>query len=132
MTEKIEVKKRIKINWLLILQGWAMLWVVIGHSSLLGPDNGPVWESCLTKFAYSFHMQLFILVSGWLFFFTRLNIEKEWGYAKTIGEKTVRLLVPGLVFSLIAIAVKLVFPGDMSRAVDMSLGGGTSCLFIPT
>lgn len=27
-------KVRRKINWLLILQGWAMLWVVIGHAPL--------------------------------------------------------------------------------------------------
>ena len=27
-----------KINWLLILQAWAMLWVVIGHSRLFEYD----------------------------------------------------------------------------------------------
>lgn len=63
-----------KINWLLILQGWAMLWVVIGHSCIGQAGHGPIWENALFKFAYSFHMPLFMLVSGWLFYLTRLNI----------------------------------------------------------
>lgn len=50
--------ERQRINWLLILQGWAMLWVVIGHA---GPsptlDDFPVYALALHKFAYSFHMQ---------------------------------------------------------------------------
>ena len=61
-----------RINWLLILQGWAMLWVVIGHSTVGTPGEGPGWENTLYHFAYSFHMPLFMLVSGWLFYMTRL------------------------------------------------------------
>lgn len=53
---------RTKINWLLILQGWAMLWVVIGHAPLGAIGEGPKLEISLYKFAYSFHMPLFILV----------------------------------------------------------------------
>ena len=64
-------KKR--INWRVILQGWAMLWVVIGHAFLGVVGEGPVWENSLVHFAYSFHMPLFMLVSGWLFYLTRLN-----------------------------------------------------------
>ena len=62
-----------KINWLLILQGWAMLWVVVGHSPIGEAGHGPVWENALYHFAYSFHMPLFMLVSGWLFYLTRLS-----------------------------------------------------------
>lgn len=62
-----------KINWLLILQGWAMLWVIIGHAFLGVAGEGPKWENTLTQFAYSFHMPLFMLVSGWLFYLTRLR-----------------------------------------------------------
>lgn len=65
-----------KINWLLVLQGWAMLWVVIGH---LGPsatfDDYPAYATFLWDTAYSFHMSLFMLVSGWLFYLTRLKPE---------------------------------------------------------
>ena len=62
-----------KINWLSSIQGWAMLWVIIGHAFLGRIGEGPIWENCMINFAYSFHMPLFMLVSGWLFFHTRLN-----------------------------------------------------------
>lgn len=77
------MSERKKINWLLILQGWAMLLVVVGHAFIGKPGQGPAWENALFHFAYSFHMPLFMLVSGWLFYFTRLNINKlsdsNWG-----------------------------------------------------
>ena len=69
-----------KINWLLILQGWAMLWVVIGYAFLGKAEEGPDWENALVHFAYSFHMPLFMLVSGWLFYLTRMMPSKaNWG-----------------------------------------------------
>ena len=71
-----------KINWLLILQGWAMLWVVIGHAFLGKPGEGPEWENALFHCAYSLHMPLFMLVSGWLFYLTRLKpVDPTWGGA---------------------------------------------------
>lgn len=60
-----------------------MLLVVVGHAFIGKPGQGPAWENALFHFAYSFHMPLFMLVSGWLFYFTRLNINKlsdsNWG-----------------------------------------------------
>lgn len=70
------MSERKKINWLLILQGWAMLLVVVGHAFIGKAGQGPAWENVLFHFAYSFHMPLFMLVSGWLFYHTRLNISK--------------------------------------------------------
>ena len=115
-----------KINWLLILQGWAMLWVVIGHSTVGTPGEGPSWENVLYHFAYSFHMPLFMLVSGWLFYLTRLGLLKpswggqEWTYWRIVKDKSLRLLLPGLVFSVISVAVKIAFPGEMSRQTGLS------------
>ena len=123
-----------KINWLLILQGWAMLWVVIGHSFLGVAGDGPLWENALFKLAYSFHMPLFMLVSGWLFYLTRLkSYETTWGGHFSskddshkwtnwtiFKDKTLRLLLPGLVFSIVALVLKLAFPGEMSRQAGLS------------
>ena len=117
------VKK--KINWLLILQAWAMLWVVIGHAFLGKHNEGPEWETMLGNIAYSFHMSLFMLVSGWLFYLTRLKHNEItpplWPYNKIVKDKALRLLLPGFVFSLVAFALKLAFPGEMSRQTGVSL-----------
>ena len=112
---------RKKINWLLILQGWAMLWVVIGHSPLGEVNNGPLWENVLFRFAYSFHMPLFMLVSGWLFYRTRLRGGQKWSYNNIVKDKVIRLLLPGLVFSVVAFTLKVVFPGEISRQTGLGL-----------
>ena len=110
-----------KINWLLILQGWAMLWVVIGHSYLSKVGEGPEWENTLFEFAYSFHMPLFMLVSGFLFWITRLEPTRGgWPFPKIVTDKAKRLLLPGFVFSIIAFALKIAFSGEMSRPIDIS------------
>lgn len=132
-----------KINWLLILQGWTMLWVVIGHAFLGAYNKGPEWETMLCKIAYSFHMPLFMLISGWLFYPTRLKMyalkpdwgeaksvngerlevnDKRWTYRAIVKDKVIRLLLPGVVFSLVAFAVKIAVPGEVSRQTGFSLG----------
>ena len=70
---------RKKITWILILQAWAMLWVVIGHSPLKMPisESDPFYVNILYDIAYSFHMPLLVLVSGYLFYMTRM--ESNWG-----------------------------------------------------
>lgn len=73
------------INRLLILQAGAMLWVVIGHTSL-NKDIKQEWDIALVKIAYMFHMQLFVFVSGYLFRLTRLNNPKKWTYSRGCRE----------------------------------------------
>lgn len=125
-----------KINWLLILQGWAMLWVVIGHAPLIDIATGPAWVAMLYKFAYSFHMPLFILISGWLFWLTRLSVNEKWGgqkwtYDQIVKDKALRLLIPGLVFSLIAFIVKTAFPGVVDRQIGLNLREISHCFLYP-
>ena len=116
-----------KINWLLILQGWAMLWVVIGHAFIGQTGDRPLYVDWLFDFAYSFHMPLFMLVSGWLFFLTRLKPSNpngggyKWSYPQILKDKALRLLLPGLVFSILSYVVKLALPGEMSRQTGLSL-----------
>ncbi len=67
-----------KINWLLILQGWAMMWVIIGHCPMgsYGEDSNLIVG--LRNFAYSFHMPCFIFISGYLFYLTKIRNSMTW------------------------------------------------------
>lgn len=114
-----------------------MLWVVVGHAPLIEVGAGPTWVALLYKFAYSFHMPLFMLVSGWLFWLTRLSVNdsiwggQKWTYSQIIKDKTLRLLVPGLVFSLIAFIVKIAFPGEVDRQIGLNLRDISHCFLYP-
>ncbi len=104
-----------------------MLWVVIGHAFIGQSGERPVYVDFFLEFAYSFHMPLFMLISGWLYNLTRLNVKLsngggyKWPYLLIIKDKSIRLLLPGLVFSVISFAVKIAFPGEMSRQVGLNL-----------
>ena len=120
-----------KINWLLILQGWAMLWVVIGHS---GPsasfDDYPQYALGLWQFAYSFHMPLFIMVSGFLFFLTRIDSPK-WTYWTMLREKLLRFGIPFIVFTLVALLMKYLFADSVDRATTLSIGEFVNAILYP-
>nr|MDE6810780.1 acyltransferase family protein [Muribaculaceae bacterium] len=124
MSQKSSVKK--KLTWLLLLQGWTMLWVIIGHAPLTAPVNGNIIDetshsiaTALFSFAYSFHMPLFIMISGYLFNMTR--IEKKWQYGKMLKEKWLRLGIPYIVFITLALVLKIFMPGEVDRQVSLSL-----------
>jgi len=112
------------INWLSILQGWAILLVVIGHAPLENVlEPMPPVVDFLYKFAYSFHMPLFAAISGYLFYISRLSPEncKKWPYWIMLKDKLKRLLIPGLFFTVVALIMKLLFPSGMERPVSLSI-----------
>lgn len=122
--------RRIKINWLLILQAWTMLWVVIGHTPLM-TDEDPCWAIILYKIAYSFHMPLFLLISGYLFYMTRIGGGNSWSYLEIVKDKLIRLGIPFVVFTFIAMIVKTLFPGDMARQVSFNLMEFVNAILYP-
>lgn len=126
MKNNISGKK--KLTWLLLLQGWTMLWVIIGHAPMAAPGSDSIIDmeahkiaGALFTFAYSFHMPLFIMISGYLFNMTR--IEKGWEYGKMMKEKWLRLGIPYIVFITLALILKLAMPGAVDRQVDISVSG---------
>lgn len=106
-----------KIDWLAVLQGFSMLLVVIGHVSLTnvpGDPSTPI-ATGIERSIYSFHMPLFIFISGWLFYYT--CIRKEKSYRNVVMAKVKRLGVPFLAFTLVATVLKAAFPSLMHRPV---------------
>lgn len=119
-----------KLTWLLLLQGWTMLWVVIGHAPLSPEvlqgenvlDNSVSWiADIFFTFAYSFHMPLFIMISGYLFYRTR--VIKGWKYLDMVKDKWLRLGIPYILFITLAIIVKLCMPGSVGRSVEFDAWG---------
>ncbi len=122
--------KKKKINWLLILQGWTMLWVVIGHSPLDSSLGGAFYANTLFEIAYSFHMPLFMLISGYLFYMTRLN-RLEWDWYSMMKEKLQRLGFPFVVFTVIAMIFKSIFASNMDRAAEFSIREFINAIIFP-
>ena len=106
-----------KIEWLAVLQGFSMLLVVIGHVSLTNVPKDPSTPIAtgIERTIYSFHMPLFIFISGWLFFYT--CIRKEKSYRDVVKAKVKRLGIPFLAFTLVATVLKAAFPSLMHRPV---------------
>lgn len=112
-----------------------MLWVVIGHSPLSVTAFASVFDvdchECalfLKKIAYSFHMPLFIMISGYLFYITRVN--KGASYKKTLIDKFKRLGIPYLFFTVFAFFLK-VYVGGVERPVTLSLKSFLSAFVWP-
>lgn len=94
-------------NWLLLLQGWSILWIVLGNTYLEQPGNEPEWVNILLRTAYSFHLPLLMFVSGCVFckmFLLQEDREKTGGSLK---EHIFGLLIPYLLFSIVAIFIKV-------------------------
>lgn len=113
-----------------------MLWVVIGHSYLGEFCNGPQWENVLTRIAYSFHMPLFMAISGFLFYKTRLSPavpggNRKWTFLSMLSDKCLRLLLPYCVFTVIGFLAKMACPSDVSRTVSFSLKSLLSAFIYP-
>ncbi len=100
-----------------------MLWVIIGHATMgdvAELDTAPLYEQVAYRFAYSFHMALFMFVAGYLFYMTRIvPTDRHWTYLAMARNKVKRLIIPGITFSLIAFALKFALPGAVERQVSL-------------
>ena len=92
------VKKR--IEYIDAIKGFAILLVVMGHVlpwSFRDLDQALELGTpmLLWKIIYSFHMPLFIFISGWLFGMSKMQTLKN--YFGKILKKTQQLLIPYIV-----------------------------------
>lgn len=122
---------RQKITWLQILQGWSMLLVVIGHVTLTGIFENPQTpvSATIERVIYSFHMPLFMFISGFLFYFTKIS--RNLAYKEVVFDKLKRLGIPYLFFTFFTFAVKFIFSPFMKRPVELSLRQFTDSFLYP-
>lgn len=122
-----------KIIWLSIIQGWAILLVIIGHVNGFNYHaEGELYPFSLAvhKFCYSFHMPLFMFVSGGLLYLTRIS--REWGTLRLYKDKVRRLMIPFVFFTTIAFLIKIPFAGVSKSGLDMSVAGFLNAFFDPS
>lgn len=126
------MKKSNEILWLSIVQGWAILLVIIGHVN--GYTYGTEGElypvsDFLHRFCYSFHMPLFMFVSGGLLYLTRLN--KGWKVSKLYVDKMKRLVLPYILFTIVGFLIKIPLSSVAKHGADVSVSGFFNAFFDP-
>lgn len=94
-----------------IVKGLGILLVVVGH---FNPAGAPVWYEVLRQWIYSFHMPLFLFVSGYLYMTVshRPDVSDCSSLTIYLKRKASRLMLPYLVFSILAITLKLLSQGN--------------------
>ena len=119
-------------NIISFLQVFGILLVVIGHSCY-GASTPPLWYTWI----YSFHMPLFMFISGFLLKHSceRKNISLSdiplYGYNGFVWKKTKRLIVPYIVISTFAFLPKAFLSQFAMRPIELSLNAYMKMLAYP-
>lgn len=122
-----------KIVWLSIIQGWAILLVVIGHVNAftysdVENEMYPL-ARVIHSLIYAFHMPLFMFVSGGLLYYTR--IDRSWPTPRLYVDKIKRLLIPYIFFSIFTLILKGLLSSYTKRGAEMTVAGFVNTLWDP-
>lgn len=104
-----------RFNEIDIVKGIAMLTVLWHHSFILYPIYmlDIPWCQHATAINGTFFMNVFFLVSGYLFAFSRKRT-----FVENLKGKMKRLLVPYLSFSAATLGMKMLAPNLVNRKVE--------------
>lgn len=83
--------------------------VVFGHLVATGTPEGNEWYWYVKRAIYSFHMPLFMYLSGFVFFVARYHLAADRGFPKFALKRSQRLLVPFALFGLLIVLGKYTF-----------------------
>lgn len=87
-------------------KGLAIIFVVIGHIVARGFPLGNEWFIFVKQAVYTFHMPLFMFLSGWVFYYTYPKSDDLKQLKDFILKKAYRLLVPFFSMAIIIISGK--------------------------
>jgi len=113
---KNQIYKQNEIVWLSVLQGFVMFLVILGH--VIHNTALFEWEYVLQNIIYSFHMSLFMCISGYLLYKTQIIKNKS--FATVLKNKSIRLLIPYFTLPFVAFILKMIFSEYMKRPVTFS------------
>lgn len=103
MTEKSK-NRLVDIDY---VRAVAIILVVVGHWQV---EPQPRWWQTIIEMIYSFHMPLFLAMSGYLYMYTK---KPGQSYVRFLTSKARRLMVPYFFTSVIIITIKLLTQGSM-------------------
>ncbi|MCM1068109.1 MAG: acyltransferase [Muribaculaceae bacterium] len=122
-----------KLLWLSIAQGWAILLVVIGHVNGFtyagDADEMYTMSFWIHRFCYSFHMPLFMFVSGGLLYYSRIS--KGWSTSKLYVDKLQRLALPFVLFTIVAFCIKGALRNFTKRGLELSVDSFFAAFYDP-
>lgn len=113
-----------RIQYIDNLKGFTMLLVIIGHITQkmlvfeLYPSSSPQM-TIINRFIYSFHMPLFMMISGFVFHKAYTTSEGKIAKEK-LRVHFFNILIVYVMFSLFEGVVKILFSGDVVEAVSAS------------
>ena len=97
-----------KLEFIERTKGFAILLVVLAHLVQYGTLGSPEWYSSLKYDIYKFHMPLFMFLSGYVFFHTRMHERALTDFRSYFIRRADRLLVPFFAMGVAMIAGKLI------------------------
>lgn len=119
------------VQFIAYLQVIGIILVVLGHSLHQFPDGAHGTRMLLYRLIYSFHMPLFIFVSGFLMVYTsfgrRGGAESPVAFTK---KKVMRLLVPYVVLTLVTYVPRAAASGLADEALPLTGRGLLESLYV--
>lgn len=104
-------------------KGITIILVGLGHVIARQGPTGNDWAIQMKELIYSFHMPLFMFLSGLIMFYTYKPIKSFNHYSKYVSKKFMRLMPAFLIFSV------LVFAGKYFGGKFFHIDNGVSSLF---
>jgi len=119
-----------KLDEITCLVSLGITLVMVGHSYPAVSFVNDSAISFLFKFVYSFHMPLFMFISGLLFIYSTRDIVR-FDYITFISKKIKRLLVPYFFISSLAFPVKALFSSQAYRPIELSFRSYVGTILFP-
>ncbi|MRG48656.1 acyltransferase family protein [Chitinophaga sp. SYP-B3965] len=96
-----------------IIKGIAIILVVIGHSIQYGSgehyfQSESFFQNPLFKIIYSFHMPLFMLISGYFFYFSC----NKYSFREGVISRFTKVLLPVIVWAALYFIIKMLLNGE--------------------
>lgn len=116
------------LSEVLWLQLVATYLVVLGHSYPF-VTAVPSWLSQTQQFLYTFHMPLFVWVSGYLLVYTDQSLHTAPGHF--VGKRFKKLLLPYILLSLIAIVPKYAVQPYLNDSLSLDVNSFVRSFLVP-